>query len=393
VSGERKGLVVVGGGPAALETVRAFREAGGAGPVSVVSVDVHPPYNRPPLTKDYLRGESKADDLPLEDDGFYADHDIDLRLRTRVLRLDPAARAVQLDDGTTMGFTTCVLATGSSPVPLPVPGADHPEVLYLRSRVQGELLRRRAEEARSAVVVGSGFIGCEAAASLAARGLDVVMVSREARPQQGRLGHCVAERISGWLEGAGVRVLGDAEVGAIHDGRTVELTDGSHHPADLVLVAAGVQQHAELAEQCGIACQDGRILTDASMRTDAEGVLAAGDVAAAFNAAAGRRLVVEHWGEALRMGEIAGSVAAGQEDSWAQAPGFWSDIGERMLKYAAWGDGYDETRLVEHGDEAFTVWYARDGVVVGVLTHDADDDYDRGQALVERGAAFPPEGS
>jgi len=165
VSGESKGLVVVGGGPSALETVRAFREAGGAGAVSVVSVDVHPPYNRPPLTKDYLRGESEADELPLEGDGFYTDHDIDLRLRTRVLRLDSAARAVQLDDGTTMGFTTCVLATGSSPVPLPIPGAEHPSVLYLRSRVQGELLRRRAEEARSAVVVGSGFIGCEAAAS------------------------------------------------------------------------------------------------------------------------------------------------------------------------------------------------------------------------------------
>ena len=393
VSGESKGLVVVGGGPAALETARSFREAGGAGPVSVVSVDAHPPYNRPPLTKDYLRGDIGADELPLEDDGFYAEKSIDLRLRSRAVRLDCTGRVVVLDDGTTIGFTSCVLATGSSPVPLPVPGAEHEDVLYLRSRVQGELLRRRAEEARSAVVVGSGFIGCEAAASLAVRGLDVTMVSTEERPQQARLGQAAAERISGWLEGVGVRVVGDAEVGALHDGRTVELADGSRHSADLVLVAAGVQQHAELAEQAGIACQDGRILTDASMRTDADGVLAAGDVAAAFNEAAGRRLVVEHWGEALRMGEIAGSVAAGHEDSWAQAPGFWSEMGERVLKYAAWGDGYDETRLVEHGDEAFTVWYSREGVVVGVLTHEADEDYDRGRILVEQGAAFPPEGS
>jgi 3-phenylpropionate/trans-cinnamate dioxygenase ferredoxin reductase subunit len=393
MSAERSsGLVVVGGGPAALETARAYREAGGSGVVSLVSADVHPPYNRPPLTKDHLRGESEADDLPLETHGFYADHDIRLRLRTRVVALDLSERVVRLDDGGSIGFESCVLATGSSPTPLPVPGAEHGDVLYLRSRVQGEVLRSRAEQAGSAVVVGSGFIGCEAAASLAARGLDVVMVSTEARPQQTRLGAAAAERIVGWLEGAGVRVVGGAEVGAVHDGRTVELTDGSRHTADLVLVAAGVKQHSELAERAGIACQEGRILTDASMRTDAAGVLAAGDVAHAFNAAAGRRLVVEHWGEALRMGEIAGSVAAGRQDEWSQAPGFWSEMGDHVLKHAAWGDGFDDSRLVQHDDQAFTVWYSRGGVTVGVLTHEADDDYERGQTLVEQGAAFPPDG-
>jgi 3-phenylpropionate/trans-cinnamate dioxygenase ferredoxin reductase subunit len=220
----------------------------------------------------------------------------------------------------------------------------------------------------------------------------VLMVSTEERPQEARLGRAAAERITGWLETAGVRVLGGAEVAAIHDARTVELTGGARHNADLVLVAAGVRQNSELAEQAGIACRDGRILTDASMRTDADGVLAAGDVAYAFNQAAGRRLAVEHWGEALRMGEVAGSVAAGREDAWAQAPGFWSEIGEHVLKYSAWGDGYDDSRVVEHGDQAFTVWYTRGGAVVGVLTHEADDDYERGQALVEAGGTVPSSG-
>ena len=115
---------------------------------------------------------------------------------------------------------------------------------------------------------------------------------------------------------------------------------------------------------------------------------AAGDIALAHNDAAGRQLKVEHWGDALRMGEVAGANAAGSDESWAQVPGFWSEIGARTLKYSAWGDGHDETRLVTHGDDAFTVWFGRDGRVVGVLAHEHDDDYERGGRLVEQGADF-----
>ncbi len=382
------GLVVVGGGPAALETARAYRVAGGAGAVTLLSADRHPPYNRPPLSKDHLRGESGTHELPLEDDSFYAAQGIDLRLGVRVAALRPDDRAVVLDDGSTLAYDVCVLATGASPTPLPVEGADHPDVLYLRSRVDGEVLRARAETERSAVVVGSGFIGCEAAASLAARGLDVVMVSHEEVPQAGRLGDEAGARIAGWLTEAGVQVVGGVDVSRVEDGRRVVLADGTSYDGGLVLLATGVTPHGELAEAAGLDCEDGRVLVDAAMRTSRDGVLAAGDVALAHNGTAGRRLVVEHWGEALRMGEIAGTTAAGGDDSWSEAPGFWSEIGTRTLKYSAWGDGHDSTRFVDHEGGGFTVWYGRAGTTVGVLTHDADDDYERGQHLVEQGATF-----
>lgn len=137
-----------------------------------------------------------------------------------------------------------------------------------------------------------------------------------------------------------------------------------------------------------VGVQSERIPVDAGMRTERAGVYAAGDLVRAHNAGAGRALAVEHWGEALNMGEIAGRNAAGEERVWDVAPGFWSTIGTRTLKYAAWGDGFDETRLVEHGG-GFTVWYGREGTTVGVLTHERDADYERGRELVEQGAPLP----
>ncbi|HEY5117344.1 MAG TPA: FAD-dependent oxidoreductase, partial [Nakamurella sp.] len=163
--------------------------------------------------------------------------------------------------------------------------------------------RRAASRACSAVVVGSGFIGCEAAAWLSARGLDVVVLSMEELPQLGRLGRAAAERVAGWLTDA--EVLGLVEVIDIYDGRIVRTRDGDFE-ADAVLTAAGVTPRTELAERVGLAVQDGRIVVDERMATGAPGVFAAGDVALAYSPTAGRRLRVEHWGEALRMGEVAG---------------------------------------------------------------------------------------
>ena len=181
-------LVVVGGGPAALEAARAYREAGAGGQVVLVSADEHLPYDRTPLSKDFLRGESEEDALPLEDEGFYRDHDIEVRLRTRARALDTARQAVILSDGETLRYGQCILATGASPKPLPVPGAEGAGVRYLRSRHQARELREAAAAARSAVLIGSGFIGCEAAASLSRRGLAVTLVSMEDGPQAARLG-------------------------------------------------------------------------------------------------------------------------------------------------------------------------------------------------------------
>jgi NADPH-dependent 2,4-dienoyl-CoA reductase/sulfur reductase-like enzyme len=382
----------VGGGPAGLSAARAYREHGGLGPVRIISADPHPPYHRPPLSKGYLAGSSAADELPLEDEAFYRDHDIEVVIATSVAALDLERGRVTLEGGQQVPYDACVLATGCAPATLPVDGADHPDVLSLRSREHGEELRARAERARTALVVGSGFIGCEAAATLARRGLRVTLVSDEDHPQARRLGAQVADRIETWLLDLGVDLVTGIGVAAIRDGHELVLEDGQRHEADLVLVAAGVVPQVGLAERAGLSIENGRVKVDARMRTSAARVLAAGDVAFAHNRAAGRSLVVEHWGEALRMGEVAGITAAGGVDEWSQAPGFWSEVGEHQVKYVAWGDGFDDVRLVEHGGSgAFTAWYGLRGTTVGVLTHDRDEDYERGRDIVEAGAVFDDE--
>lgn len=386
VTAER--LVVVGGGPAALEAARAYREAGADGEVVLVSGDEYLPYNRPPLSKDFLRGESQEDILPLEDEAFYRSHGIEVRLRTRAQALDTGRRVVTLSDGGTLSYGCCILATGASPKPLPVPGAEGTGVRYLRSRRQARELRDAAAAARSAVVVGSGFIGCEAAASLARRGLAVTLVSMEDAPQAARLGDAASQVLRAWLEDDGVSLILGAQVEAIEGGR-VRLAGQASAKGDLLLVAGGVEPEDGIAAEAGLAVEAGRIRVDARMRSSAASVLAAGDVAVAFNAAAGRHLAVEHWGEALAMGRVAGQTAAGAEVSWAEVPGFWSTIGDLTLKYAAWGDGFDDASLIDHGGGAFTVWYSQEGVTVGVLTHDADHDYERGRRLIEQRQPAP----
>jgi 3-phenylpropionate/trans-cinnamate dioxygenase ferredoxin reductase subunit len=379
----KAGLVVVGGGPAGLEATRAYRESGGGGPVILVTADEHLPYDRPPLSKDYLQGQSEETELPLEDEGFYRDHDIQVLLANPATALDPAARTLTLADGVSLTYDACVLATGAAAKPLPVPGGDDPAVLYLRSRTDGRRLRRAAEAARSAVIVGSGFIGCEAAASLAARGLDVTLVTIEELPQATRLGPAAGDRLRQWLEADRVTLRLGVEVEGIQAGRRVHLAGEAEVEGDLVLVAGGSQPEVSLARMSGLAMQHDRIRVDAHMTTSAPGIFAAGDVATAYNPTAGRHLSVEHWGEALTMGRIAGETAAGRQASWVEVPGFWSTIGGQTLKYTAWGDGFDRDHLVEGTQGAFTVWYARDGVTVGVLTHNRDEDYEVGQQLIQ----------
>ncbi len=208
----------------------------------------------------------------------------------------------------------------------------------------------------------------------------------EERPHQARLGAAVGERIAVWLNADGVELVAGVSVASIEDGIRVAVAGRADRTAGLILIGAGAQPATDFADPAGLATHDGRIVVGADMRTSAAGIWAAGDIVYAGNAAAGRHLTVEHWGEAERMGEIAGAGAAGDTDRWAQVPGFWTTIGDRTLKYAAWGDGYDTDHLVDHGDDRFTVWYERAGILVGLLTHRADSDYERGKSLVAQRA-------
>ncbi len=393
-------IVIVGGGPGGLSTARAYREAGGRGRVILLTAEPYPPYSRPPLTKEYLRDEIPRDELPIESTEWYEENGVELRTMTRVAALDRERRVVETESGEEMPYDACVLATGSEPSRIPIPGADDPEILLMRTIENSERLKSRVGQGSRAVVVGSGFIGCEAAASLSLRGAEVILVSLENSPQEQRLGADVGRRIEGWLEALGVDLrLGVGIEGIERTSSGFELAvDGAENIlTETVLFGAGVVPRTRLAEAAGLEMVEGGVITDSSMRTSAPGIFAVGDIAYAYNGAAGGYQRVEHWGDALNHGSVAGAVLAGGEASWDMAPGFWSTIGHKTLKYHSWSGGWDEARFVDHveegdagdAEESFTAWYGRDGVCVGVLTHNFDEDYEEGRKLIERGAPLP----
>lgn len=383
-------LVIVGGGPAALACAREYREAGRSGSVLMISADRWAPYNRPLLTKDYLRGEVGADTLPLAEDSWYAEHQITLALATTVSMLDRRGRKVHTDGGTIVDYRALVLATGSTPSRLPIDGADLPGVIYVRDRDSGEQLRRLRGATHRVAVIGSGFIGCETAASLARSGCRVTMVTDESSPHEQRLGADAGARIAGWLREENVELrsgCGASTISRRGEEWVVTLTDGSSITADGVVCGSGASPVVELAVQSGLPMRAGGVAVDASMRTTDPDVWAVGDIASAINDAAARPLRVEHWGDAETMGKIAGRVIAGEPVSWDQPPGFWSEIGDHTLKYAAWGDGFDVSRFAEMAT-GWAVLYGGDGAVVAVLASDWDDVYERGRQFLAAGTPF-----
>lgn len=404
MSAER--IAIVGAGPAGLATARAYREHGGTGEVTLIGAEPLLPYERPPLTKEFLRGELDGRELPIERREWFDEQRVRLCLRKRVRAIDAQHGALALSDadgpphggapgGERLRADAIVLATGSEPLRPDLPGLQHDAVMTIRTVPDSlELAERaRAGRERSAaggplVVIGSGFIGCEIAGSLAAGGARVLVVSQERLPQQARLGERAGERIAGWLTELGVELIACAEVSSVRRGRVVELADGRRIEAASIVLGMGARPRGELARAAGLAMHEGAVAVDETMRAaqTACAVLAVGDVAYAYNASAGRHLRVEHWGDALGQGEVAGSVLAGEPAVWDSVPGFWSTIGSHTLKHAAWGDGHDDARFEDHGGGAFTVWYSREGSLVGVLTHERDEDYERGRELIRAGA-------
>ena len=380
-------LMIVGGGPSGLSTARAYREAGGRGRVTILAAEPYPPYQRPPLTKDYLRGEMPREELFLEVDEWYEENAVELELSTGVIALDRERRIVETERGEEASYDACVLATGSEPIGIPVPGADDPEILVMRTIENSARLQERVGRGSSAVVVGSGFIGCEAAASLSLRGAEVALISLEELPQEERLGEEVGGRIKGWLEDYHVDLhLGESleSVERRDGGYEIDLQGGATIRTETILFGTGVRPRTQLAREAGLEVKRG-VVTDSSMRTSAPGIFAVGDIAQAYNESAGRHLSVEHWGDALEHGRIAGTVIAGGEAAWEMAPGFWSTIGDKTIKYWAWGDGWDDLLFEDRG-ESFVVRYGKDGVLVGVLTHGSDEVYEEGRELIESGA-------
>jgi 3-phenylpropionate/trans-cinnamate dioxygenase ferredoxin reductase component len=377
------GLIVIGSGPAGVGAAEAFRTHNSTLPVRLISADPAPPYERPPLSKDFLRGET--DDVALHPRSWFAERNIELVQGVELDRIDPGD-GIAVIDGVRYSYTALVLATGATPAPLPVAGGER--ALQLRSLSDAQRLRTAGSNAQTAVVVGAGFIGCEAAASLARRGASVTLVAPQHVPQEKRLGKDAGEQLLRLVKDAGVHYVGGVSVDAIHDGSVVQLDSGMSIECDLVLAATGVVPNSGAAEAAGLDIEQSRVVVGADMVTSAPNIFAAGDVALAHNRTAGRRIATEHWQDAADQGAIAGASAAGVDAEWDGVPGFWTSIGDSDVKYHSWGAGYDSSRLLRH-DDGFTVWYERARVTVGVLTLNADDDYDLGERLIKEGSPAP----
>lgn len=373
-------LIVVGGGAGGHAAVSAFREHGGEGSVVLVSGEDRAPYFRPDLTKGLVTGAVALDAIGLEVDEWYSQRDITLALDCHVDDIDIATHTLATSHGP-MPWGSLIVATGSRASRPPIPGADDPRVVTVRSAADGARLLGLAARAEPVIVIGSGFVGCEAASSLAARGVSVSIAAVEALPQQDRLGPDAGVQLIG---GESVERIEHAPVGL---GVRVHLASGRVLEAASVIVATGAEPAIDLARSAGLVC-DGCIDVQPTMRTEADDVYAVGDVARAWHPVAGRALRVEHWGDAARMGAVAGAVVAGEHATWTDVPGFWSEIAGRQLKYVAWGDGHDEI-VVRPSPTGTTIWYGRADMCVGVLTYEHDEDLELGGQLIAAGLPMP----
>ena len=360
------GFIAIGSGPAGLTAAETFRRRHPQIPVRILASDPALPYAKPPLSKAYLCGRDPK--LDLHSAGWFIQNGIQLHRGITVDHIDLANREVVTAAGRRYGYWHLVLAPGATPVPLAVPGGE--AALSLRSFADAVVLRMAAKNSESAVVVGGGLIGCEAASCLASRGVATTLVAPEAVPVERRFGLDAGERVAKMLSDIGVRFIGSTAVTAVGD-RDVTLDSGAAVEAELVVSATGVRPDSRLAVAAGLDTDNGRIVVNERMHTSAFNVYAAGDVALAHNVTAGRRIASEHWRDATEQGRIAGSVAAGYSAAWGDVPEFTCAIGRYELNYRGWGVRYRDSEMDENRD-GFTVTYRSGHEVVGVLTATAN---------------------
>jgi 3-phenylpropionate/trans-cinnamate dioxygenase ferredoxin reductase component len=363
-------FVIVGASLAGAKAAETLRAEGFDGRVVLVGAESERPYERPPLSKEYLRGEAGREKVYVHAADFYAAQEIELRLGRTGVSLNPPANELVLEDGERLRYDRLLLTTGAAPRRLAIQGADLDGVLYLRSVEDSDALRQRLDAGGTVVVVGGGWIGAEVAASARQRGLDVSLVHH---------GQVVLERVLGSEVGAvyrdlhtdhGVRILPGTGVEAFEgDGAvaSVRTTDGRRLDCDFVVVGAGVQPRTPLAAQAGLAVDNG-IVVDEYLRTSAPGVFAAGDVANAHHPLYGRRVRVEHWANALHQGPAAARSMLGLAPAYDRVPYFFSDQYDVGMEYAGFAPSWD--RLVFRGDPAtrefIAFWLDRDRVVAGM---------------------------
>lgn len=377
-------IVIIGGGLAGAAAAESYRKAGGTGSVLIVSADPDLPVHRPPLSKEYLRGEESLEKVHVHPAGFYEEQDIELRLATRVDAIDRDARRLVLAGGERIGYSMLVLATGARPRRLPVPGGDLPGVFYLRSLRSSQDLQQAYAGAGRAVIVGAGFIGMEVAASLTQRGIACTVVEMAPRVWPAIVPPVVSEFIERYYRSRGISFRFNTGVTAIEGeghAQRVVLADGESLPADLVVAGVGAVLNTGLAEDAGLPVERGVVVDDRFQTSDPR-IYAIGDIAS-FPDPVGGRLHLEHWDNALHQGRALGQILAGQSSPFDHVAYFFSDLFDLSLNMVGYPTGSED--VIVRGDPAddrFTVVYVRDEAIRAVLMVNDDAHFDTWTQLV-----------
>ena len=377
-------ILIVGAGHAGAQCAIALRQFGFAKKLAMITEEAELPYERPPLSKEVLRGEKPVDSTEVQPASWYAEHDVVLRTGVAVTAIDLAERTVVTDVGEAP-FASLLLATGARPRRLPIEPTEGVEVHYLRTLDDSLRLHDRLGPNRRLLVVGAGWIGMEAAASARELGTQVTVVDPAEQPLVAVLGPEIGARFAAAHRARGV----DLRTGTALDhleGGTAVLTDGSEVAVDTVLVGVGVQPADELARDAGLAVDNG-VLTDAGLRTDHPKVFAAGDVANVLHPVLVERLRVEHWQNAIGQGKVAARALLGEPVVYDDLPYFFTDQYDLGMEYFGHigAAGFDDLRIEDgSSDEAFAALWSRDGRVVAAMHVNQWDRSEELRGLVQR---------
>ena len=381
-----KTFVIVGGGLTGAKAAATLREEGFGGRVVLVAEEDRLPYERPPLSKSYLAGESPFADAQVHDEAFYRDNDVELLRGTSATALDTGARTLSLSGGDELAYDRLLIATGAVPRRPPIDGADGPDVLTLRSVADADAIKAAVSGGGRLVVIGAGWIGCEVAASARGLGAEVTVVEQAGSPLEAVLGPKLGAFFADLHREHGVELRMGAAVERIGDGGVV--VGGETVAADAVLLATGVAPATALAEAAGLEVGDG-ILVDELLRTSADAVYAAGDVANTLHPRYGR-IRVEHWDNAIAQGEAAARSMLGKGEPYAKLPYFFTDQYDLGMEYVGRHEASDELTirgsLEERNFRAY--WSAPDGHVTAAMHVNDWDAIDPMRELVEAGGTL-----